>query len=335
MDPRRHRLTATLIVALATFMALPAADSFADSVASTDQATSIRSTSAVLNGHATPPSTSSAWFFQYGAAGAKQLSTTKPRLFKSTNPQSVSLRVGALTPARTYFFRLVVETPQTESTQFNYGSVRSFTTPDGIATTGDATSVTERTAVLNGVVNVSDPDSAWFFQYGPTKSYGKLTRVQPVGAGLTVVSAKVVGLTPGRGYHYRLVVIEGSYPRQVDVGADRGFRTKLYGKLSLRRRSYRVRHGRVQIPVRCSGAPGASCRGRLTITVTGATGSSIRCASSRFALRAGAAPVLRRSVRGACRTRLNKARGHRLRATLHAQFTAGQSAFTRSVRLFK
>jgi hypothetical protein len=96
-----------------------------------------------------------------------------------------------------------------------------------VASTGGATSVTSTTAVLNGFVAPTQP-SAWLFQYGLTKSYGTNTKPQYVAAGSAVpVSWQITGLTPNTLYHYRLVVIEGTYsqPRRPGRSRRRGQRT--------------------------------------------------------------------------------------------------------------
>jgi hypothetical protein len=326
----QHRVLGALVFSVAV---LAAGNALAASVATTDPATSIRSRSAVLNGFANPPSSNSAWFFQYAAVGTHQLTSTTPTKFTNTNPQSVSLRVTGLTAGATYFFRFVVVQIGYHNT-FYPGSYLSFTTPNGVATTGNATSVTNRSALLNGVVNVTDPNSAWLFQYGTTTSYSNSTKPQVVGAGVTLVSVQLSGLSPGKRYHFRLVVFQGSYPTEPSAGIDRAFRTKIYGRLSLRRRRLRVKGRTVTIPLKCTGAAGAVCSGKLAITARGANGATVRCAGGRFSIHTGRHSV-KKHVRGGCLALLGSSAGRRRRARFSATLTTNQRPLKRRAVLFE
>src|SRR5206468_4114447 len=113
------------------------------------------------------------------------------------------------------------------------------------ATTGDATSITNGSARLNGVINTTSPSSLWAFQYGRTNSYGTVTQSHPAGAGVTVVSLKITGLSPGTKYHFRLIVSQGITN---STGADHSLTTT---KLRLRKRKLRVSHHKVTIPLKC------------------------------------------------------------------------------------
>jgi len=70
-----------------------------------------------------------------------------------------------------------------------------------------ASSITATSASLNGTVNPNALDTAWYFQYGPTISYGFSTTTEglPFSTSDSVVSASVSNLLPGTLYHFRLV----------------------------------------------------------------------------------------------------------------------------------
>ena len=93
-------------------------------------------------------------------------------------------------------------------------------------TTGNATTITQTTAKLNGTVKPNNEATTWHFEYGTTTTYGTITPeqgpIQP-GAGTTAVAADIGSLAPGTVYHYRLVATNatGSIP-----GKDRVFTTR-------------------------------------------------------------------------------------------------------------
>jgi hypothetical protein len=94
------------------------------------------------------------------------------------------------------------------------------------AATGNAGSITQTTAKLNGTVKPNGQASTWHFELGTTTAYGTNTPEQgpiPPGSGTTKVSADAGSLAPGTVYHYRLVATNaaGAIP-----GKDRTFTTR-------------------------------------------------------------------------------------------------------------
>lgn len=75
------------------------------------------------------------------------------------------------------------------------------------ATTSAATKITSTTAQLNASVNPSNGPTAWWFQYGPTASYGSSTPTNILGvvSGSVTVNSALSGLPQLTGYHYRIV----------------------------------------------------------------------------------------------------------------------------------
>jgi hypothetical protein len=92
------------------------------------------------------------------------------------------------------------------------------------AVTGAVTSVLPTSAVVSGVVNPHGATTKWFFEYGPSTSYGSTTPVNSAGAGTSdvTVSASLPGLSPATSYHYRLVA---SNSGGSDHGLDGNFST--------------------------------------------------------------------------------------------------------------
>jgi hypothetical protein len=92
------------------------------------------------------------------------------------------------------------------------------------ATTGGVTNPTPTFATLNGTVTASNDGTNWFFEYGTSPGYGRMTATQQVSSGTTPVAAQITGLMPGTTYHYRLVVNGGDYSPDTP-GADQTFTT--------------------------------------------------------------------------------------------------------------
>ena len=80
------------------------------------------------------------------------------------------------------------------------------------------------TVELKGSVDPSNLETHYYFQYGPTTSYGSVSPTEPAGSGVEPVSvnAKITGLKPGTTYHYRLVAYNAD---GYAYGADSTFTT--------------------------------------------------------------------------------------------------------------
>jgi hypothetical protein len=70
-------------------------------------------------------------------------------------------------------------------------------------------SVAATTATVSGGVYANGLDTTYYWQYGPTISYGAQTAPVDVGSGQApvLVPGALTGLTPGTTYHYRLVAL--------------------------------------------------------------------------------------------------------------------------------
>ena len=204
----------------------------------TSAATSVTSSSAVLNGYANA----------YGGSGVTtffKYSTDRNLVLSVTNTSAVSLTgsanevrtasISSLSPGTTYYFQAVV----TSSAATSYGATLSFTTdfvqavPSVITTA--ATAVTTTAATLNGVVNpnltsitkvqfifgitsasVSDNSSTEDCT-SSNNSYpcvvqvdggtGSLVNLTLSGSGQTAVSFDTNSLTSGVVYYYKLQVL--------------------------------------------------------------------------------------------------------------------------------
>lgn len=75
-----------------------------------------------------------------------------------------------------------------------------------VAVTGEAGSITENSAVLNGTVNPAGDETTYYFEYGTTAGLGSTTDSVSAGAGTTdaAVTAAISNLEPQLTYYYRL-----------------------------------------------------------------------------------------------------------------------------------
>ncbi len=99
------------------------------------------------------------------------------------------------------------------------GDARAAVAPPTVVT-GAARAVSYGSATLGGSVDPRGHDTSYYFQYGPTKSYGGQTTIADAGAGAGAVNVSqgVAGLQPLTVYHYRLVAVNSGGPA---IGADR------------------------------------------------------------------------------------------------------------------
>jgi hypothetical protein len=225
------------------------------------------------------------------------------------------------------------------------------------ATNGGATQITSTSAVLNGTVDTTDPaagDSAWAFQYGPTTNYGSTTPIKVIGQEDTAVSAQITGLKPNTTYHFRLVVSQYiNYNPQGSVSADGTFTTNTAsgqpgtgsggsgpnsGRASLTSHRLKVKGGYVSLPVKCSGATGARCKGFVIIAAAGKLGHAKKktmygCAGGSFNTTAVKTTTLHMKLSKSCKTLLSHARHHQLKATLRATYSTHQPSLKSGVTL--
>src|SRR6202035_1797752 len=98
------------------------------------------------------------------------------------------------------------------------------TTPPPAATTEPATSVTYTEATLKGSVNPNSVETKYYFEYGPTTSYGTKTVETSAGAGKSNIASSqpITGLTQGTTYHFRIVATNSVATTR---GGDRSFTT--------------------------------------------------------------------------------------------------------------
>jgi hypothetical protein len=102
--------------------------------------------------------------------------------------------------------------------------VAAAATKPGVST-GGAAQVTINSATLTGQVNPHGVSTAYYFQYGTTRSYGSRTASTSAGKGTTAITAagQIAGLGSNTKYHYRLVAHSSA---GTTFGADHTFTTQ-------------------------------------------------------------------------------------------------------------
>ena len=169
--------------------------------------------SVTLHGTLNPNGLDTHYWFEYdteeykegeGAHGTK-VPLSPADVGSGTSNVAVSQSISSgLSVGTTYYFRLVGE--NAEAT-VNGGQWSFKTAGLPVATTEAATGVTETEATLNATVNPERAETKYFFEYGPTTSYGSKTAEASAGSGTTNVhvAQTITGLTHGTTYHFRVV----------------------------------------------------------------------------------------------------------------------------------
>lgn len=182
--------------------------------ASTGPVTTVAPTTATVSGSVNPNGTATTWYVEYGTSTSYGTKTAPVSAGAGTSSAPVSASLTSLKAGTIYHYRLVA----TSSAGTAHGADGILTTSSvPAAVTGSASAVAATSATLNGTVDPSGRPTAWYFEYGTSRSYGKKTAAHDAGSGngASAVSAGVTGLTTGRTYHFRLVATS-------DAGTSRG-----------------------------------------------------------------------------------------------------------------
>lgn len=136
--------------------------------------------------------------------------------------EEVTAGPSSLTEGATYHYRFKVTT----ANGTNVGLDRAFTPAYVLKVkTLAATNVDERGAELHGSLDPDNTPTTYYYQYGPTTSYGLKTPEQSLSdssAGVKAVSATLSSLPAGKTFHYRLVATNTN---GTTFGPDLTFRT--------------------------------------------------------------------------------------------------------------
>jgi hypothetical protein len=192
--------------------------------ASTGSATSIKTTSAVLNGTINPNGASTVYRFEWGLTSAYGVSSSLKTLSSGTKTVAVARTATGLIPGTTYHYRLDALSKNGAAV----GADRTFKTkgnPPPGASTGPVVQISSSTATVAGVINPNHETTNWSVQYGLTTAYGFQTATQTVAAGSkpVLVAVQLQGLAQFTLFHYRVVARHGT--SVIQAGADQTFLT--------------------------------------------------------------------------------------------------------------
>jgi hypothetical protein len=141
-----------------------------------------------------------------------------------TSPTDVSAELSALASEKTYYYRVVVESPSGTT----YGADRTYTPHKVVGLrTDDPDGVTASGAQLHGSLVGDGTPTTYRFEWGRTSSYGNASAVTPAGSPsgpsrTTLPALDLTGLEPFTTYHYRVVATGGA---GTSNGEDRSFTT--------------------------------------------------------------------------------------------------------------
>ncbi|MCP4116048.1 MAG: choice-of-anchor D domain-containing protein, partial [Desulfobacteraceae bacterium] len=192
--------------------------------ATTSAAAGVSATGATFNGTVNAQNLSTTVTFEYGTDTSYGSSVTADQSpAAGAGDTSVSKAVTGLTPNTLYHYRV----KGVNSGGTTHGADMTFTTPAvaPTATTDAAESVASFGATLKGRVNAQNSSTTVTFEYGTDTSYGSTVTADqsPVtGAGETLVSEAITGLSPNTLYHYR---VKGVNASGTTNGADMTFTT--------------------------------------------------------------------------------------------------------------
>ncbi len=182
----------------------------------TISASSITQTSASINGNVNPNGNNATAWFEYGTTQSLGIKVGTNSIGGGNSSVSQTYFLTNLTPNTTYYYRMVGQ----NSAGVTNGNILSFTTnannppPSGSAptvNTTSASSITQTSATISGIVNPNGYTTTAWFEYGTTQSLGSNTITQTIntgsasGSGNININAFVSGLQANTIYYYRIV----------------------------------------------------------------------------------------------------------------------------------
>ncbi|MCW3065777.1 MAG: hypothetical protein JWN32_2949 [Solirubrobacterales bacterium] len=232
---------------------------------------------------------------------------------------SPTVNAGATDPAGTDVFGL----PRTLGPAPDIGAAELAQAPTAAAT--GATTITDKTATLTGIVNPEGLPTTFHFVYGTTQATGSTTASSSAGAVAAghPATAAVTKLRPGKTYFVRLVATNAG---GTTVSPLAGFKTLTTFKgLTIRTRRVRPSAShKVKLSVACPKDAPTRCTGTLTLTL-----GSHRVGRANFRVKAGKTAALTLKLAARARASLAAHATVRVRATAKAKDGAGRSKTTK------
>lgn len=177
--------------------------------ATTTAATSIGEKTATVNGTVNPNGSETKAYFEYGTTLSLGAKTAEVNLGSGSSAVETSAALSGLSPATTYYYRVVAGNENPETSR---GSILSFRTtgPPTVSTlSAEVDNATGEAATLRGQVNPNGLSATYQFEYGTSPGvYTNTVPVSPESAGSgtesKLVTYKATGLTRGKTYYYRI-----------------------------------------------------------------------------------------------------------------------------------
>jgi phosphodiesterase/alkaline phosphatase D-like protein len=176
--------------------------------------------SARVSGSVNPQGRGTAAWFEYGTTAALGSRTGDQSAGFAKQSARLYAQLTGLQPGTRYYYRVAARSDAGSTV----GQTRSFTTTAGPLVVTGPVQVSGVAVVLTGTVDPVGRATSWWFELGPTTTYGTTTVVKNAGSGrgAVAVNESVAGLTPGAEYHARLVARSSAGTTR---GADVAFRT--------------------------------------------------------------------------------------------------------------
>jgi hypothetical protein len=170
-------------------------------------ATAVTASSATFNATVDPENSPTEVYFQWGTTLNYGNITTPMNLSSNLlNTTNISATVNNLQAGAIYYFQVVAYNGAGSSAGSGLTAITPATVP--VADTEQPSGLTATNLTLNGSLVQDDESASYYFEWGPTTSYGYYTTTNLLtnnGAGPLAVSAVLSGLSPATEYHFQLV----------------------------------------------------------------------------------------------------------------------------------
>jgi hypothetical protein len=201
--------------------------------ATTSPVSNVKVESATLNGTVDPDEVGAATCrFEWGTSESfgREAGCEPETVANGGSAVAVHAGLSGLQPDTTYYYRLRASNAN-GTNPGETSPVQSFTTPGPGILEESASLVTPVSATLNATIDPNGVLTTYYFEYGPSASYGTTVPVPPgaeVGSGDSGVGVDVPlqGLAVDTTYHYRAVAVSEFEGRPLTVdGPDQTFTT--------------------------------------------------------------------------------------------------------------
>jgi phosphodiesterase/alkaline phosphatase D-like protein len=187
---------------------------------STGSVDAISVSSARVSGRVDPRGRGTAVWFEFGQTSALGSRTPDADAGFARRASTHRASLTGLLPGTTYHYRIGARSDAGTT----YGQIRTFRTSAGpLAVTGQP-ALSGTAVTLTGTIDPVGRATSWWFELGPSTSYGTRTLARGAGSGRgpVTVTETVTGLAPSTEYHARLVAQSSAGTTR---GADVVFRT--------------------------------------------------------------------------------------------------------------